>query len=513
MGKKKKKIIQTYFNTALAAVTAGAVVDTGQKNASLLTDLKHCGVILQKHSVIKDLYVLSGANAKNNEFQMHYWMLVFRHTFEDGGFFDIAVPTCYFNYEQFVTAAHVDFEMKDVSELSAKIEPIHNMITNQILATDFKASLETLFGVQFEALSVDVGTLHRHPGSSYSQRFSGTDLDANKTHHGIVFPLKSGVDKPSFSGILAIDGGECNVAHYEYRVVNGSYDTNDMTYVKGRCLAITNNDTFVPPTLSSIQKFFGVQPATPSIKIKEDNNIIPAQTIAALDSLISMLPTPNTQLVRSENVKVKVHTYTASTYWGGGWNKPSELTKPYQLNYKAYDYPLQVLRNSLERHYDYTKVPYKTHEIYKLTKVELEEALEAVYKLENEKAAAELKKAEKAKATKAKAPLGSFIICDIPIHTEAELEAMTREQLLVHRNALDEHYYGNRSEPESADSDITKVELIEEITELYINIYDEEQELMGNATGYNRAAGVVTHSAKPDDGDTDGLRDYYDYYS
>ena len=469
------------------------VVDTSQKNANLLTDLKHCGVILQKHSIIKDLYSLSGPNAKSNEFQMHYWMLVFRYTFDDGGFFDIAIPTCYFNYEQFVSTAHVDFEMKDVSDLSAKLEPIHNMITNQILATSFKSDIESLFGVQFEPLSVDVGTLHRHPGSSYSQRFSGTDLDANKTHHGIVFPLKSGIDKPSFSGILAIDSGECNVAHYEYRLVNGSYDTNDMTYTKGRCLAITHNDTFVPPTLSSIQQFFGIQPATATIKIKEDNNIIPHNLITALDSLIPSLPNPNTQLVRSEHVKVKVHT--ATTIYGS-YNKPT--TQPYQIDFTSYDYNLYVLRNSLERHYDFMKIPYKTHELWKLTKPEIEAALLAVYKLENE--------------AKKPTPSGQFIICDITVHTEEGLTALTRADLIKHYDELDTYYYGKPS-MSIADTDpaITKAELIDQITELYVNIYDEEQE---SINGTENLYGVVTSSpntARNGDFDDNIFSDHYGY--
>lgn len=405
---------------------------------------------------------------------MHYWMLVFRHQFEDEGFFDIAVPTCYFNYEQFVTGAHVDFEMKDVSDLSAKLTPLHNMISNQILATDFKARLETIFGLSFEPLSVDVGTIHRHPGSSYSQRFSGTDLDANETHHGIVFPLRSGIDKPSFSGILAIDSTECNVAHYEYRIVNGSYDAKDLSYVKGRCLSITENNTYVAPTITAVQRFFGQTVTTPVLKTKEDASLIPLDVIQELERLISILPDPNTQCVRSEHVKVKPYV---STIYGGGWNKPYEQTAPYKLKFGEYSYSLSILLANLEKHYDYHKISYVSADLRKSSLTEIEARLTTVYALPE----------PQTKTTVSAKPVTetptTFGACPIKIMTDAETAAATKEELANHYDALDAYYYGRASEPIlTSEPVITKAELIDYIIELYLNIYDEEQEV---SNGFN----------------------------
>lgn len=428
--------------------------------ATLLTDLKHQGVILQKHSIISDIYSQSGPNAKSNEFQVHYWMLVFRHTFKDGGFFDVAVPTCYYNYEQFVTSAHIDFEMADVSTLSEKLTPIHNMIVNKILATSFKSDLEELLGLQFTPISVDVGTLHRHPGSSHSQRFSGTDLDANATNHGIVFPLKSGINKPSFSGILAVDSGICNVAHYEYRIVNGSYDTNDLTYVKGRCLALTLNDTYVAPTFSSLEVHFGLTAHTIPSKTKSDNSLVPVSISDRLTSLIKTLPAPNTQLVRSENVKIKSTTYSTST-WGGNFKSPA----PYKLDIKTYQYGPTILAANLERHYDFHKIAYDKTKLVKMTLPELEAELTRMY---NYKATPIPREDPK---------ISGFTICTIPVFTDEELLKASRESLVTHLDALDTYYYGKQgpsileTEPE-----ITNKELIDYILELYLNIYDEEQE-------------------------------------
>ena len=389
---------------------------------------------------------------------MHYWMLVFRHQFSDGGFFDIAIPTCYYNYEQFVTSAHIDFEMSDVSEISAKLAPLHNMITNQIMSSSFPQALSDLFQLQFEPLSVDVGTLHRHPGSSHSQRFSGTDLDANSTNHGIVFPLKSGINKPSFSGILAIDAGECNVAHYEYRLVNGSYDTSDLSYVKGRCIALTLNDTYVPPVISDLEKFFGA--STPSVpyKTKSDSSLLSQDQIEQLTSLINLLPVPNTQCIRPENVKLKKHSF------------PNYITphEPYKLDLDRVEYGHSILAANLIRHYEFHNLPYVKTAIYSLSVPDLKADLIRLYNY-------------KAPTTKPvpDEPPSSFSVCTIPVWTDAELALAPESKLIEHLDALDTYYYGKPS-PSIIESepDITREELIDYILELYVNIYDEEQEAL-----------------------------------
>ena len=417
-----------------------------QTKAVLTTNLGNHGIILHKHSTISELYSLSGPNAKSNEFQMHCWMLVFRHKFLDASYLDIAIPTCYFNYEQFVTSAHVDFEMKDVSDLSAKLYPIHNMVVNQILATTFRDDLQALFGLSFDLLSVDVGTLHRHPGGSARQAFSGTDLDANNTHHGIVFPLKSGVEKPSFSGILAVDSGTCNVAHYEYRLVNGSYETNNMSYAKGRCLALTLNDTQVIPTLSRVETFFGAVQVAPENKTRENNSIIPETLANSLIEMIKLLPSPNLQLVRSENVKVRpTPVYTTTLY---------DKAIPFKFNLKVYDYPIHTLRYNYDAHIQYHKLP-EDKTVY--TKKELEAKLLWIYDY---------------KAPVIEETLGAD--CPIKPLSPEDLLKLTLPALHKHYDELELFYYGKSSIPLiETEPDITPKELVEYIQELYVNILDE----------------------------------------
>lgn len=257
------------------------------------------GIILISDQAMQDIYTKSGALAERNEFQTHYWFLNFRHIASDNSILDIAIPTVYFNYKQTVSGAHIDFEMKDVAELSAKLLPVHNMKVNELLAGNIKTELENYFNVSFQAMSVDVGSIHRHPGSSRHQSFSGTDLAKSPTDHGVVYPLGSASDnKPNFAGIMAIDSGVCNVAHYEYRTANGTLGT-DIEYSKGRCCAIIYRDKVTNP-LSIVEQMF----STPvNNYIKENSSLVSAldHTLLA-EMLLKIGFKPFTDTVRPENL-------------------------------------------------------------------------------------------------------------------------------------------------------------------------------------------------------------------
>lgn len=260
------------------------------------------GIILISDQAMQDIYTKSGSLAERNEFQTHYWFLNFRHIASDNSILDIAIPTVYFNYKQTVSGAHIDFEMKDVAELSAKLLPVHNMKVNELLAGNIKTELENYFNVSFQAMSVDVGSIHRHPGSSRHQSFSGTDLAKSPTNHGVVYPLGSASDnKPNFAGIMAIDSGVCNVAHYEYRTANGTLGT-DIEYSKGRCCAIIYRDKVTNP-LSIVEQMF----STPvNNYIKENSSLVSAldHTLLA-EMLLKIGFKPFTDTVRPENLTAK----------------------------------------------------------------------------------------------------------------------------------------------------------------------------------------------------------------
>lgn len=232
------------------------------------TNLSNHGIVLFRQSDLQSIFEKSGPNAKDNEFQVHYWALTLRMLAEDGSILDIAIPTCYFNYPQQVSAAHIDFEMSDVSDTSDKLLPLHEHVIQKLLSTNLIKQLTDRLGVKVELISQHLGSIHRHPGSSHSQAFSGTDYGKNPDSHGIVYPFQTAKLDASFAGIMAIDSGICKLAHNEYRVATGELGV-DMTYAKGRCLAIVIDDLSKVSTVESI-----LGKALPTHYIKTSNSIV-----------------------------------------------------------------------------------------------------------------------------------------------------------------------------------------------------------------------------------------------
>lgn len=253
----------------------------GSRDIKDSKDPKNHGIILISQKAMQEVFEKSGPLAKSCEFQTHYWFLNLRYKGDDDSILDIAIPTIYFNYPQKVSGARIDFEMKDVSDTSAKVLPIHFMKVNELLKTGLIENLEAYFNVKFETMSVDVGSIHRHPGSSKHQSFSGTDLCVTAKDHGVVYPFGTAFNnKPNFAGIMALDSGQCKVAHYEYRIANGTLGT-DISYVKGRCAAIMVNDK--ESTLSKVEQLF--KPAEEPFEVKENFSLVSDSSLEVLSNM------------------------------------------------------------------------------------------------------------------------------------------------------------------------------------------------------------------------------------
>lgn len=335
--KKPKKGKSMYANglystegVNIAVAPADLLPPEEAVNISLSTSQKNRGYIFVDHKNIQEIYEKSGPLAKENEFQVHYWFLNFRYTAEDGSHIDVAVPTCYFNYNQFVTSGHIDFELTDVIPVSEALLPVHNMKVNQLMKTDLHSKINEIFGVTFEPMSVNFGTLHRHPGQSTHQSFSSTDLNVNvKTKRdslGVVFPLATAEDdKPSFSMIIAVDGqtnhyynpsaGIANLAHSEYRIANGDIKTG-LHYEKNRCIAFSIKKRTKP---SLVEKMFGAKEVSNTV-VRFNNTesalVEQEQTLASLfEGLYDGVYTASTDIVLPTNVKQKVSAPAAKTVY------------------------------------------------------------------------------------------------------------------------------------------------------------------------------------------------------
>lgn len=342
-----------YFNNGPAAnqqlLTGDDIV-----NITLSESKRNRGYIFYMQKDLQSIYEKSGEHAYSNEFQVHYWFLNFRYKAPDNSIIDIAIPTCYFNYEQFVTSGHVDFELKDVGPLSEKVMPIHNMKVNELLAAGIDKKISAIFDdkLEFEAISVNFGTLHRHPGQSASQSFSNTDLNVKVVTErdalGIVFPLADAEDdKPSFSAIIALDGESyysggiyssvqptskktANLAHCEYRVANGKIQ-NELHYEKNRCISF---NVIAPEHPSFVEKMFGGKQIRKTIiKYSNTDNSLFQKEIELLEIFeeIETSWSASTDLVLAENVKLPVQKNivtakkeTTETATGGYLNTKKE---------------------------------------------------------------------------------------------------------------------------------------------------------------------------------------------
>lgn len=276
-------------------------------------NLSNQGIIFKDHAALQSIYKQSGPLADSCEFQVHNWNLVFRHKAPDSSYLDIAIPLVYFNYKQEVTGAHIDFEMSEVSEISEKLLPIAQIEANKILSTDFLKALQALFNVEFTTMLTALNSIHKHPGSSKHQSFSGTDLDKTTEEHGVVYPIKTATnDVPNFAGIMALDAKVNNTAHYEYRLVNGELG-KDIHYQQGRCIAITVKE----PNQSIIEKMLGYEQ---EIDIKTSYAIQYAEQHPKVlkylhDLYLKLNYSPFIQTVRPENLTRAAIQYKQPTYY------------------------------------------------------------------------------------------------------------------------------------------------------------------------------------------------------
>lgn len=280
------------------------------ENIKNIQNNDNVGIILQDQTTFDMIFEKSGPFAKSNEFQVHYWSLLLRTVMPDNSIIDIAIPTCYFNYKQKVSSAHIDFTYKDVFEIQNKLLPLHEAKMNELI--DMDEFQELLLYIKNKTntepvmKSLHSGSIHRHPGSSRSQAFSSTDLSFRKDALGIVYPFeKAGDSIPNFAGIMAIDSGKCHIAHYEYRIANGSFK-DELVYQKGKCASFTKGNNPKPKNLSVANNLFDVEPERwnkghikkGSIEIIESNF---AENIFDLFEKINF--NPSTDAIDPENVK------------------------------------------------------------------------------------------------------------------------------------------------------------------------------------------------------------------
>lgn len=363
------------------------------------TNTDNVGILYWKQETLEAFTKKSGPLAKSNEFQIHYWALVARITFDDSSIVDIAFPTVIFNYKQEVTSGHIDFELKDVSAMSKALQPVHNVVVNKNNLKEQIKSKLSLLSKNIEFISVPMNTLHRHPTGVSS--FSSTDLGKSHTYNtGVVFPLKTGNKTPSFSSIIY--NNPVKLIHTEYRVASGNVEEKGIQYSKGRSATFVQDSV---STVSSAEQWFEVKPKDRSYVVTKDSEI-------STEGIISILKTinyePSTDFVKEENLIQKVYqTSYFSTTKKYNKKKDNSLSLSYDPNTvknikaelkldiiraldleKMHDNYLKTHCLKLEQHY-YTDATLTLEEYKDLKKKDLIElALElqdlVIYEFEND---------------------------------------------------------------------------------------------------------------------------------
>ena len=284
------------------------------------TDLRNFGMILFNSSTLQEIKKNSGPLAGSCEYQVHYHALVVRYTAPDNTIFDVCIPTVFFNYTQAVTGAHIDFELSDVDDMSEKLFPVHNVCANALLTSPLVEGIKALFPEDgtVEIVYTNLNSIHKHPGSSKHQRFSGTDLATNHiAETGIVFPLSSGTRKPNFAGIMAHDASENRVAHFEYRLADGTVNAETgtaITYSKGRCISYVQTPK---GKVSAIESLLGLIPKDRSYGTEDNADVYPVvQEITKLwdtSDFNSMTQFIDPNNVAAKHIPVRPGTYGKTT--------------------------------------------------------------------------------------------------------------------------------------------------------------------------------------------------------
>lgn len=422
------------------------------------TSLTNHGILLLNSNTLQDIYIKSGPLANNCEFQVHFWALVARYKFPDNSYLDIGIPTCFYNYKQIVAGATIDFEMDDVSAMSAKTQPIHNMKVNELLNSSFIQYLNQLIPeITPTYIATELNSIHRHPGGSTYQSFSSTDLKTNPKDLGVVFPYDECKDDyPTFAGIMCIDKGINTLARMEYRTVNGKLGT-DILYTKHRCAALVSNPTH---KLSMVEALFRI-------------------------------PSPKTYYSFSDNAGEFIYDALVAAYRETSYNPSTDLVIASNLETKAYKPP--VLHYNKKNTTVYSKQLLDMMSFKQVAEIYADKKIKTKALSKDELIADILADQIKPVTVKKAPPIDyeSTLFTytksaktehkDVPIYTTVELQAMDIPALIQHTIVINKAYYNMEETEKSimkehANSTDLKADLISDIEDVQEFLLDEEIE-------------------------------------
>ena len=150
------KVQQSLFDNLTAYYTP--------KNTNTLetTNNQDMAIVYYRNQDIKTIKEMSGDLAIYNEYQVHYVAVVMKEVYKDNSIQINVLPIAYYNYPQKVSAASIDFEMKDVSKKAEEIKEIATIYAKEFIKELQELPLDdTIASIEYSITLFN--NIHKHP--------------------------------------------------------------------------------------------------------------------------------------------------------------------------------------------------------------------------------------------------------------------------------------------------------------------------------------------------------------
>lgn len=125
------------------------------------TSFLNMGLQLFKHDWLQTITKKSGKLAEDNEYQVHYWAMVFRETCGDS-YIDISIPLVFFNYPMEVSVTSIDAQGEDIQKISEDTKELAELKAKE-LYQKLKNNNSPLVKEGIKIYVTPLMTIHRHP--------------------------------------------------------------------------------------------------------------------------------------------------------------------------------------------------------------------------------------------------------------------------------------------------------------------------------------------------------------
>ncbi|MEA3280209.1 MAG: hypothetical protein U9Q38_06390 [Thermodesulfobacteriota bacterium] len=173
--------------------------------------------------------------AKGSEFQVHMRSLLVRiHNGTSGDELIVNIPLTFYNFNQEVSSATIEYELKDVNERGALAAPSAEALANAYLAKSTVFTAYKAMGFTVDMCISDNASIHRHPAGC--KGFSSTDLDLDRKSPGVIGRVADAKDFVQMDSILYDNNGvglytsECRIV--DTNAAEGSWvEVPTITYI------------------------------------------------------------------------------------------------------------------------------------------------------------------------------------------------------------------------------------------------------------------------------------------